>query len=299
MTTFTFEVARSALIERRLEKARMLLVIFEDFGLSAVVLDDASGEFVRPLGAPSGPGIQPIALAPDGRSVLFKSSDQGLSLLTLDTGRRQRFEVADSIDRGAAMSPDGLTVAVVATFFDATADAGARDLVAIDVIDVATGRRRRLRSVPGDWSAETHISWSPDGLLVAASYLTVDDEVETVVLDRYGDVLRLIEGGFLPASSTGVWLNSREFTYITEDGHLVADHLDGRVRRLMVAGADAVAVVDDRVVWLEGWQPGAESANLITTDLFGNDSEVLVRVRPPTGIKLYDNAYATQPTENC
>jgi hypothetical protein len=286
------------LVEQRLERARMILGLVDESGFAPVVLDAASGEFVLVPNRPRGPGTAPLALAPDGRTVLLRARREdpgysGLCQITLATGQRRWFE-ADSgaIDRRAAMSPDGRTIATVTTDIDPIhpddPDAG---IATVDLIDVATGQRHRHWSTPGGWSQESNVSWSPNGQLVAASYLTMDDQFATIVIDIQTGPLRHYDRTFILSSSNGVWLNDRELTYINDDFDLVADHLDNGARILTTkAGARAVAVVNEQIIWLAPLPQDAESADLLTTDLDKANPRTLVTVRPPRMIVTFDIA---------
>jgi hypothetical protein len=64
------------------------------------------------------------------------------------------------LDVTAAMSPNGHTIATITTGDDPDhPDAFNSSAVAVDLIDVTTGRRRRLWSAPGE-AGDSAVSWS-------------------------------------------------------------------------------------------------------------------------------------------
>lgn len=222
-----------------------------------------------------------------------------LCLVTLATGAQRWFDPLDGpgFDVTAAMSSDGRTIATITT----DESPGRRNtvdssIVAVDLIDMATATRRRLWSTPGT-TGDSVVSWSPDGRLIAASYLTLDEQYQTVVLNPDDRSVRRYDGGSLPFAPNGVWLGDREFVYFTLHGGPFTAHLDHGDRllplpqplRLEEHGLP-MAFVGDRMVWVAPLFQHSESADVVTTNLDGSDPRTIVTARPPRTITFVDIA---------
>jgi hypothetical protein len=256
---------------------------------SAVVRDDATGEFARPVGQPSDARIRAEALSPDGRSILFladpdRDLDSRLCLHRLATGEQRWYAASPSTQvHAAAISPNGETIAALTG-----AESG---MVAVDFIEVADGSVSRQWSTAGSWSAETTISWSPSGQLIAATY-TIDDDWMTSVVDIKAGALRHYDYAILLSASNGPWLRERQVAYIQgDDMRLVVRDVDRDDRRELVeAGGDLRAIVGDRLLWTGPRRSRTEPASLVTTNLEGDDLRAIASLHSHGEIMSIDVA---------
>lgn len=248
-------------------------------GAALVVLDAAGGEFVRL--PPPPPGLAPIALAADGRSILL-GRDRTLVRTYFDGGV-QEFAGGLPCWTGA-LSPGGRYLAALGV------DGGT---ATVRLLGTAAGERRDLWRARGGWSAESRLSWSPDGRLLACTYLTEnvtgedDDEIATVVLDT-GDgtvVARRDQCGiFLPGGS---WAGPRELLYYHEwaDDDLLLLSLDDGTERPLRTGYDgALGVHARRLIVPSDEVPATDGqAEIFTTTLTGRDRRPFVRAHRSPG----------------
>jgi hypothetical protein len=175
-----------------------------------VVHDPASDSFARyRLDERDGTAADFLGLTAAGTAALIGYSEgngpsRRIGLLLLATGSVRWFD-SDPQTYGAgvlsAAAPDGRTIATVDVVFDPSDPTGQtedRSRVAVGLIDVASGTYRRIWLSDGvaGWSAESWVAWSPDGQLLAVTYLSAagGNDVDTsMVIDRTGRVLRTFE----------------------------------------------------------------------------------------------------------
>ena len=127
-----------------------------------LVWDLAEGRVRERLDAHTG-SVEALAVTPDGRTAISSGIDGRVALWDLNGDRRLRravplrrsFVVDDFTPRGAALSPDGRTLAV--TESDGT----------VDLVDTATLERRSVLRA-GDGAALA-VDFSPDGRLLAVA----------------------------------------------------------------------------------------------------------------------------------
>jgi dipeptidyl aminopeptidase/acylaminoacyl peptidase len=285
----SWDVALAEPPERRIGRAG--LVVRTSVGVLA--LDADAGELARLPGIPKDGYTSPLALSPDGSRLLLLEQRTGsagrLHLVTLATGAAVRFDPpAGTHDRVGAISPDGDELAVLSTVGDEAVLAR---------LAVSTGVRRRLWSAPGGWSDESAVSWSPDGRLVAATYLDeeTDDGEEyavTVVVDAAGARLaRLHDANLLPASN-GAWTRHGHLAVVDEETgnlHLVTpDGSEGPAIRATDPG-HVRAVLGDRIV-VDGAAPGRTVLTLAELD--GSGGRPLLALRPRAAVTFLDLAPA-------
>jgi hypothetical protein len=285
------------LVERRLDRAEMLLRIAARDRVAAAVLDAATGELVLVPNQPTGWGSIPVALSPDGRTVLYRADNErtgarSLCVITLATGERRWFETSgDDFDVTAATSPDGRNIATITAVIGPGHSDSEDNRVAVDLIQLLPEERRRLWSTPGQ-SGDSSIHWSPDSRLVAASYITPDEEYTTVVIDIDARTTRRYPGAQLPFASNGTWLGDREFVYFTFDG-VVTAHLDYGKHPLPPLGGPGgvpMAFTPGRIIRAAPAAPDSSSADVITTTIDGSDPQTIIAVRPAHHITLIDIA---------
>jgi len=238
--------------------------------VAAVVWDAEHGEFVRVPGTPDG-YWRLLALAADGRQLLLHARHgappypnmtwlDGLCLFDLASGGQRWFSaMADGRDRVGALSPDGATIATLSTLPD-PAHPGDMDtsLAAVGLTDVATGRRRRVWATPAGWSAESCISWSPDGQMLAVTYTVWVEErqdgyCESAVIDLSGRVRWQQLDAMIPSASNGAWLSDRHLVVLLdgeERRELLVVDVSAGTRRVVCADgiSGPVAAFGDRII---------------------------------------------------
>lgn len=274
-----WEFAAGTLLERTVERAHVLMEVREEGGVALVVLDAAGGEFVRL--PPPPPGLEPIALAADGRSILLGRG--GTLVRTYFDGGVQEFAGGFPCWTGA-LSPDGRYLAALGV------DGGT---ATVCLLGTAAGERRDLWRARGNRSVESRLSWSPDGRLLACTYLTEnvtwedDDEIATVVLDTCdGTVVARRDhcGIFLPGAS---WAGPRELLYHHEwadDDLLLLSLDDGAEQPLRTGYGGALGVHGRRLIVPSDESPGADGrAEIFTTTLTGQDRRPFVRAHRSPG----------------
>ncbi|MGW4892753.1 TolB family protein [Kitasatospora sp. NPDC004240] len=223
-----------SLKERRIGRARFMAQLTAPDGTGTLVAQDADGgELVRVADVPGGAAARPLALSWDGTRALVRTGpaerpDRDLVLFTLATGERHSHDAtAEGGTEFAALSPDGRTLATLTG-----------DDVRVGVLDLATGARRRIWSAPGWATVEASVSWSPDGRLIAATYVSEEDVAATIVLSAEdGAEVAHYEGLLTVASPNGTWSGPRELLLLEEDPEepvapvLLRDVTSGATRR--------------------------------------------------------------------
>ncbi|MET9249205.1 hypothetical protein [Nonomuraea sp. NPDC003709] len=259
---------------------------------AVLVLDADSDEFVTVPGLPAHLSRNTVSLSSDGTRLVFLSrQDDGAGptrvvLHELATGARQEF-VSDGFVR-AALSPDGSRIAVLADLSNGPGIPGVGDEIAgIVLIETATDARQPLWSAEGYWQ-EDAISWSPDGRLLAATYLTLDDVITTVVLDLSGKVIGVHEDRVALPGAHSVWTSDRELIVYPEpddESPLIAiDVPTGSERRFTRRNFSAyLAITGGRVV-----RPGSSPERIVTTDLNDTDERPFLTFRPAVSIEAID-----------
>ncbi len=304
----SYEFAVEALPQRQVPRARLLLGLGLVGEKHVVVLDADSGEFVRVPGMPRGDDWSLLALAPDGSQLLLLCQRgprrwDGLCLHTLATGRQQWFDaLADGQDYLAALSPDGHSIATLSTDDDPLHPDDLYGLAIVSVIDVATGHRRRLWAGPGSWSAESAVSWSPDGQLVAVTYLQPpneeldrEEECGTVVIDPNGNMIGYYDLADIPSAPNGAWTSDRDLMmYLPdEEGNemrlQIINVREGTRRDLGSPDIVPRAIIGNRLIADRSDGPRGYS-RLISMDLDGTHRQPFITIRPHSVILPFDIA---------
>ncbi|MEV0310271.1 hypothetical protein [Nonomuraea fuscirosea] len=277
---------------RPVRAARMVLAVSGPGGAAVIVLDADGDTFAAVPGLPAHLAPETVSLSSDGtRLVLTARQDDGAGpprvvLHTLATGTRQEFTSDDYLR--AALSPDGTHLAVLADLSDGPGIPGVGDeLAGIELIDTGTGARQRLWQAEGYWE-EASISWSPDGLLLAATYLTLDDVLMTVVLDRTGKELAAYAERVALPGPHSVWASGHELIVYPEPDDesplILIDVRTGGERRFTRRTFDGyLAVSAGRVV-----RPGSAPGQLVTTDLDDGDERPFLTIGPAVSIDTLD-----------
>ncbi|MEV4116176.1 hypothetical protein [Nonomuraea sp. NPDC049695] len=290
----SWEIAFDALASRQVRAARMV-VAAQGLDRDAVfVLDADSDEFVNVPGLPARLSRETVSLSSDGTQLVFLArQDDGAGpkrvvLYTLATAARQEF-ASDDFMR-AALSPDGSRIAVLADLSNGPGIPGVGDEIAgIALIETATGARQLLWSAEGYWE-EASVSWSPDGHLLAATYLTLDDVLTTVVLDLSGKTIGVYEDRVALPGPHSVWMSDRELiVYAEPDDESPLIRIDVPTRsehRFTRRNFSAyLAIAGGRVV-----RPGSSPERFVTTDLNDADERPFLNFSPAVSIDALDMA---------
>jgi len=174
---------------------------------------DADGTDPTKLGT----GAYDAAWSPDGSRLAFEGPDAGLVVANLATGEQRRVSPTDEFVETLAWSPNGTTIAYVAT-------RGGFDF-AIRAVESDGSNWRTLFEVDGVISG---LDWSPDGSRIAFAYVERDGPAMTLtILDAATGSVTPVEttsvsGGQVDWSPDGAWIaytessgsTSRPFTGI-------------------------------------------------------------------------------------
>ncbi|TYB64911.1 hypothetical protein FXF51_20960 [Nonomuraea sp. PA05] len=287
----SWQIAFDALASRPVRQARMVLAAQ---GPGVVVLEAGGDAFVSVPGLPAHLAPETVSLSSDGGRLVFTAQqDDGAGprrvvLHTLATGARQEFTSDDYLR--AALSPDGGRLAVLADLSNGPGIPGVGDEIAgIELIDVRTGSRERLWHAEGYWE-EAAVGWSPDGLLLAATYLTLDDVLTTVVLDLTGKEIAAYPGRVALPGPHSVWVSGHELIVYPEPDDesplIVIDVRTGQERRFARRNFEGyLAVSGGRVV-----RPGSAPGRLVTTDFGDGDERPFLTISPAVTIDALDIA---------
>ncbi|GAA3140040.1 hypothetical protein GCM10010466_33900 [Planomonospora alba] len=288
----SWEIAFDMLASRPVRAARMVLAVRGPDRTAVIVLDADSDAFMTVPGLPRHFAPETVSLSSDGTRLVFTArQDDGAGpprvvLHTLATGDRREFTSDDYMR--AALSPDGTRLAVLADLSNGPGIPGVGDEIAgIELIETGTGARYPLWSAEGYWE-EASISWSPDGLLLSATYLTLDDVLTTVVLDPTGkEIGSYAERVALPGPHS-VWASDHELIVYPEPDDesplITIDVSTGGERRFTRRNFDAyLAISGGRVV-----RPGPVPERLITTDLNDDDERPFLSISPAVPVCALD-----------
>ncbi|GAA0938557.1 hypothetical protein GCM10009550_06330 [Actinocorallia libanotica] len=288
---------RLDLLERR--RVRRAGLILHESGHS-MALDADRGEFVF-LPALR-PGLGLLSLSHDGRSVLLREHDASTSktlcVMTLAEGEEQWFSAPRHEDyQHAVLSPDGTVIAVIATD-----DGVDTDVVFVSLIDVRTGEHRRIWQGEGAAPlSDVGVCWSPDGRLIAASYLYWDEELDdddqfaTVVIDRSGKALASRKRSYALNASNAAWAGDRELLCLDEfddasnPRYVTIDAATGDVRfSEPYAGILEGVVAGRRIHRVAEYEaPSAQVSEYYTTDMDGQDRRPLFTLSPRLQPRLH------------
>ncbi|MFJ6216130.1 TolB family protein [Streptomyces sp. NPDC092296] len=266
--------------ERPLGRAAFLLVPGRPDGGEMLAGTD-SGGLVRVPGMSPESVTRPLALSRDGARVVLCTGridrpERQLVVRTLATGEQRVFDaLADGTARYAALSPDGGRLAVLS-------DDASEVHASVTVTDLAGGAVRRLWLAEGEASAEGAVSWSPDGRLLAVTYLADGEFAATAILEvADGRQLAFYDELLTLGSANGSWSDDRELVLVEEDPEedvpplFVRDVLSGGTVRHdwnSEQRGGVLAVWDGRLVHDK---PGV---GLCTTAFDGSDPRPLLRI---------------------
>ncbi|MFB9239655.1 hypothetical protein ACFFWC_29690 [Plantactinospora siamensis] len=257
-----------------------------------IVLDADSDDFVIVEGLPTHTRPGTLSLSFDGTHLVFlarqddNSEPMRIVLHSLATGGRWEAEAHEY--RQAALAVDGTQVAVLADASGGTAMAAlGSESVGVILIDTATAKPRLLWSTDG-YAEDSSISWSPDGQLLAATYLTLDDVLTTAVLDLSGTVIGLYPERVALPGAHSVWISNREIiVYPEPDDVSPLTSLNvstGRERHFTRRSFDGYLAISGR----RQVRRGASAGQFVTADLNDGDERPFLTFEPAMDIMALD-----------
>ncbi len=280
-----------ALTARPVRRASLLLALRPGPEIAVVLRDADDGSFVQVPGLPADPQARLLGLAPAGDRLILLAEHEGrrfggLCLHTLATGEQRWLSAhVDGQDWLAALSPDGRTMATLAT-------ADSEDIAFVNVVDIASGQRRRLATVPGGYAAESAVSWSPDSRLIAATYLTHQEEDATLVIEANGAPVGHFSDAAMLSGSNGTWITAESLACLNSACELTAiDVRRGARRPLAAASPPPLAIVGDRFVQ-QLPEPPDDAIHFVTLDLDGGDQRPYLTIRPACHLETFGHAPA-------
>ena len=283
-----------------------------DFALSGrtgamnwfIVHEPASGRFARySLPSVSGDPIEFLSLSKSGRQALFAAMDAGpqrrLVLLNLDSGVYRWFDTdPDTYGAGAlgTLSPDGRAIGTVTVVTDpAHSSDEDSSLVAVGVIDVATGTYRRLwvTNATAGWGDGSGVAWSPDGQEIAATYLSADpslpdSDFATVIVSTDGHQLASPRiGTFIVPTSNAAWLSPTQLVLgsTASDEGTIVDLATGGHRD--VATSQVLARDGRLLIQLEPTTPNTP-VTLAVRDIEATTAKTWLRLPAGTSVTKID-----------
>lgn len=237
---------------------------------------------------------------PDAREVLCLSS-AGTAISVLGS-LRSRIRVEDLVSPAPAVEfavgRDILGCALSPAARHAALLLDAYDRVEIAELDLVTGDTRPIFDAPGGSSAETVVSFSPDGNLIAATFLSLgddgdddgDEDSRTVVVDRAGDVRADLRRCVLTRSGNGSWLTAGELVIGDDDSGAFQVHDVGTsARRALPAPAGVPVAVRGRA--LVCYDVGGR--RLLEQDLRGGQPRVIGEFADAAHLHAVDVARTT------
>ncbi len=237
-------------------------------------------------GVPDEAVIDLFALSPDGSRLLFGDPAVGryrLSLHALATGVGVTLPPSPGDDaNAAAFAPDGDRIAVLALD---------DDRATVTVLDVDGGRPRPLWATEGGTSAETVVSWSPDGGFLAVTYIDPEDADHTVVMDDAGTVVADIPQTAIAAGSRLGWTGDHDLLLDYEFWEnddvspplVLADAATGARREVPQRDYSGVlGALDGRVLRF------VKGGRVVSTALDGSDPQPVFDVGPDYEITFFD-----------
>jgi hypothetical protein len=286
---------------RTVRQASLLLEVKTPAGhWLLVALDVDNNEFVQLPSLPLTKGWRPLSLSSNGTRLLYLDRDGvyrqgGLFLYTLATAERVQFNArVDGGIQRAGLAPDEQTIATLSVTQDPSRpDRLDTPLAAIGVIDVTTAEHRRIWATPGTWSAESVVSWSPDGNRLAVTYIDRQLGMTTVVLDPTGRQIGQFADTQALTSGNGSWLDPEHLVCGWDD-----ENGDWKLTTLNVIDStrDILGLIEqvptgrigNRLVLYNLDRSQFAGAHLLTTDLHGEDPQPWLYTDPPCYIGMLD-----------
>ena len=293
-----YEIQFELLHERSVARAKLLVEIGSETSSEVAVLDADNNDFVRLGGLPERSSVETISLSNDGTKLLAsvrqkhsRLSSFQLIIHELDTGIQKFYATSGGGYLLGSISPDGNHIAALNDTSSEDAQA------ALDVIKVSTGERESVWTGDGWWETERAVNWSPDGSLVAATYLNANDELATLIIDPVAKIVQGMHVGYgLIQSSHGSWLANRELmVYSENEAELTSINIEKGSRRNFAWPSDRrdifKMVYNRRLVWKAYSDPYESDRTLLySTNLEGRDRQDFIIIRPVCGTISLDVA---------
>jgi dipeptidyl aminopeptidase/acylaminoacyl peptidase len=285
-----------ALSDRRVARADLLLRVTGLEAVRLVVRDAGTGQFA---GLTLGTAIGSIGLAdvpPEETVRLLALSPDGSHLLCTDAAiggdRLLLHELATDTARTLPLSPD---VYVAAATFHPAGDRVAaltQDGDRATVIVFDTGGHREVWSAEGGQPDNPAVSWSPDGRLLAITYLTPDDHDRTVVVDGDGATVAEFRSLGVNGISGRCWTGEQELLLTHEYWEdqerppplTLIDPSTGRRREITPEREGGfLGALDGRLL-----RPTDDSRGIESTALDGSDPRPVVDVGSSHYLSFFD-----------
>lgn len=267
-----------------------------DGAVRLIARDAATGQFAglsvtrapgssRPAGVTDEALVRLLALSPAGTHLLHRDPADGnrLALQALVSGTV--VTLPPGLGGGAnaaAFAPDGKRIAELRR---------AGDKAVVAVLDVEGSRRSDLWSTEGGTSSDTVVSWSPDGRLLAVSYVDPDDFDHTVVMNGEGTAVMDFPQMAICGGSRLGWTGDHDLLLIHESWEdldvpqpiVLADPATGE-RREVAQPQDlgVFGALDGRVLRL------GDEGRVVSTAFDGSDPRPVLDVGPDHAITFLD-----------
>jgi len=179
-------------------------------GLAGRMYIATSGDAVVRLPIPG--DLAPLALDARGRRLLLAQRPRpAASTWTLveheiSTGAQRRIPLPEDVLLVAAAWLDEKRVVVMSDGEDPE-DPDA-SVAVIEMLNLVSGEHRRVWATQGGSSGESGVACSPDGRLVAVTYLHPDDTSTTAVIDLAGNTVTSLEITEITPAGNQNWLDS-------------------------------------------------------------------------------------------
>ena len=266
--------------------------------------DSSTGEF-RPVSFTMTaqprhpPDVRPQAflrfhsLSPDGSQLLVGEPHHYECLVPLAPGAGPgRFvpfpPEPDRPPALATLAPDGIQVAAMTTAGDQSTD---DNRVILIVVDTGSGQARELWSARGAPTSDAVVTWSPDGLFIAVTWVDGDDFSHSAVVDRAGTVVADLPHLEVLGEARPAWTGDHELLLFHEywdddigpEPIVLLDPATGHQRQIECPGAGGVhGALDGRLLI------PSPDGGIVSTAFDGSDPRTLVTFEADLHVTFFD-----------